>query len=858
MSLVKKILFTTFLILSLALGIWAYNALQQNKKPSTDALAVMPDSCLVYIAAKNFNELSIKLNSQSLIFDKWKAFSDIKKLSDNIQFYDSLIYSNDLLKEILDHNTIHLAVYHISGKTNWLAAFNVKELKQEVSLMELCTNYFKTANAAEYQISNNCYASIKRGVVLLSDNKELISKGFESGNKLKDNTSFIKQLSSVGNNDMMLVYLNHELYKQVSPTQFKLNSLLEAGESVASLKLSPDEIIWNGSYSPDTTLLQRVIESQEPVPMLFYDLLPFGTKWFKSIGISNSKVFQNTIQTNSTCLNYWESIDAKAMYKVSNDFYNCVNDVLVCFNSFQNQSAFVTINDTVIITEVLQHIAKADSAFNEVPIYAINQTNTFNSLFDNLIDLKATHAFVMNNALYFTSSYNNAKEIIYAISNNSTLKSNSGFSDYAAQNLNNACNYIYYLSPQACIENVSDFVSYDFKKNKESLENLTDANVSITHQKGNFKFRMQLKYQTPSSGNTPNLLWQCKLDSNAIQQPYLFTNHITKQNEIAIQDNSNQLYLINSTGKVLWKKKINETIRSSIFTVDIFKNGKYQLFFNTDNYLHLIDRNGKDVQGYPIRLPSPASNAVSLIDYDGDNDIRVFIACKNKLIYNFNLYGVKSEGYKPYRTESLVKLPIKFARVGQSDYLITIDESGVIHAFSRKGDGRIGFKNKAIEQCQDFALVTTNNISSTFLYYVDETNNLVSKISFFDKKDVIKLNASLADAKIKFENINNDPTPDFTAQTKNGLYAFDINGVQLYNNPKINIQATTDVESFNSKTWYYTFDPSNRNIIISDNSGGAVQTLKSNSYAAVYDLYKNNKRYMLYYGDGKLTCNLLK
>lgn len=841
------------------LAFWAYKAMQQNKKPATEALALMPDSCVVYFATKNFSELSIKLNSQSLIVDKWRVFSSIKKLSQQIEFYDSLIYSNELVKEILQNNTIHFGIYSSTEKTNWLVAFNVKELKQEDNLNKWCITYFKSAPSGEYEISKGCYMTIDAGVVLLSDSKELIRKSFAKGNKLKQNTSFVKHLAGAGHDNVLQVYINHGLYRQHFKTPV-LNVLLEAKETTAGLKINPDELIWNGDYTPDNTLLQKVIQSQNPAPMQFYDLLPFGTTWFKSIAINNSRRFQDTIQhaQSNPQLSYWQEIDEQAMYKVSNDFYVNINGVLVQFNSFQQQAAFVTLNDTLLADEVLKHIGKADSTFNNRTIYNLNQSQALTGMFGDLMEWQATHAFVFNNVLYFCGSIISAKELMYALSNNSTLKNNTAFMEYASQNLNNACNYIYYITPNSCTENVNDFMAYDFKNSKEAIENLTDANVTITNLNGRNKFRIQLKHQSPSAENTPNLLWQCTLDSNALQRPYLFTNHTTGQNEIVVQDKLNQLYLLNASGKVLWKKKINEIIRSEIHTVDIFKNGKLQLFFNTDNFLHLIDRNGKYVQGYPIKLPAPASNAVSLIDYDGDNNMRVFIACTNKLIYNFNLYGVKAEGYTPYKTQALVKLPIKFARVGQSDYLVTIDKEGTIHAFSRKGDARIGFKNKAIENCQDFSLITTNNITKTFLYYVDESNDLISKVSFSDKKDVLKLNTDLADSKIKFQNINNDQTLDFTAQTKSGLYAFDVNGTPIFFSENINVSEKASVEMIGTKALYYVFDKTNDVILIPEKSGNKVQRLKSVSPPAVFNLYKDNKRYMVYCYNGKLTCNLLK
>ena len=133
LSLIKKIIFGVFIALSLALAIWAYKALQQNKKPSKEVLSVMPDSCMLYCSTRNFSDLSIKLNSQSLIFNKWKIFADIKKLSAAIDFYDSLIYNNELINSIIDNNTIHFALYK---GDDWLAGFSLKELKQETELSQ--------------------------------------------------------------------------------------------------------------------------------------------------------------------------------------------------------------------------------------------------------------------------------------------------------------------------------------------------------------------------------------------------------------------------------------------------------------------------------------------------------------------------------------------------------------------------------------------------------------------------------------------------------------------------------------------------------------------------------------------------
>lgn len=855
LSLIKKIIFGVFIALSLALAIWAYKALQQNKKPSKDVLSVMPDSCIFYCSTKNFSDLSIKLNSQSLIFNKWKVFADLKKLSATIDLYDSLIYNNELINSIIDNNTIHFAYYR---GDHWLAGFSLKELKQESELLQLLEKVLIKKGDNEFVINTN-KLKIKQGVVLISNSDELIEKAFLSGNKLGANKLFVEQLETIGKDESMRVYINEDSFnKHLTGSPFNVSKLLDASEIVANVKFNPNELIINGSYRSNDQLLQKVMLSQQPLNMDVFELLPFGTNNFKAVAVSSPEEFQKVMSSSTNNAVFWKVINDKALYKVSNDFYNCINEHVVEFNAFQNKGLAINLNDTIKAHEVLKHLSISDSLFGEIRIYNLSSEDIVKHAFANLFELKASHAFIYKEALYMCSSMMASKEIINAMKNNSTLISNDAFMNYANENLNGACNYIYYVAPNMNKSLVKQFTSYDIDKNKEVIENLSDANVMISNQSQTLKFRMQLNYQSPSDENIPNMLWQCALDSGSSLEPSLFVNHLTKENEIVTQDKLNQLYLINSTGKVLWKKKVNEAVRSKIYTVDIFKNNKYQMLFNTDNYLHLIDRNGNYVQGYPIKLSSPASNPITLIDYEGNKDHRVLIACNNHMIYSYTLYGIRSEGFKPYRTEGLVKLPIKFVRVGESDYLITVDETGIIHAFSRKGEGRIGFKNRALEDCQDFAIVATNNVNRTFLYYVDEKNNLINRVSFADKKDVIKLKTDLTDAKICFQDVNGDQTPDFTAQLFNGLYAYDINGTSLYNNSKLNGTNKVFVGSVGSKKLFYGHDEVKRLIYMSSNVNMQVQELGSGTVPGVFDLFKDGKMYLVYANDGKLLCNLLK
>ena len=157
--------------------------------------------------------------------------------------------------------------------------------------------------------------------------------------------------------------------------------------------------------------------------------------------------------------------------------------------------------------------------------------------------------------------------------------------------------------------------------------------------------------------------WETLLDTTASIKPFFFTNHITGAKEIFIQDMKNNTYLINAAGRVLWKVPLNERIVSTIYLIDYFRNGKYQLLFSGKNYIHLLDRNGNYVERYPVKLRSPATNSMVLFDYDNNLNYRLFIAGEDKLIYSYDKTGSAVKGWNPYRTTGTVKAEINYFKV---------------------------------------------------------------------------------------------------------------------------------------------------------------------------------------------------
>ncbi|MBL6659287.1 MAG: hypothetical protein ISP75_04065 [Cryomorphaceae bacterium] len=182
-------------------------------------------------------------------------------------------------------------------------------------------------------------------------------------------------------------------------------------------------------------------------------------------------------------------------------------------------------------------------------------------------------------------------------------------------------------------------------------------------------------------------LWSTPLEAPVIAGPFLVKNHRSGVNNVVVQDETNTLYWLNEVGEVQWTKKLDHPVIGPIEQVDLFKNAKYQLVFTTSNQLHCIDLLGRNVEAFPIALPSTTTLGLTVVDYDKNRNYRFLVPCGDRL-YNFTSDGKRVEGWKTDASNgTLTQRPFLYQRGGK-DYIIT---STLEQAFilNRRGESRI-------------------------------------------------------------------------------------------------------------------------------------------------------------------------
>ncbi|MBL7930783.1 MAG: hypothetical protein JNL60_02720 [Bacteroidia bacterium] len=861
MSRVKTILFWLFVAAALGIGIYAYLELKNNKRPQLNALSVIPDSCLVYLNTSNFADLNTRINERSLIADKLKLFGEINTLFERLQDFDSIINSHENLKKELDKTLVHFAYFE--NPQSWLFTFNIRQLGEQEDIQNMLAEVLKStsvkANRFSFKISgkHEYFFALQDGVVLLSDNELLLEKALNSKiQKLENNPSF-KGLPGLNENNSCSIFINQDLYAK-SKARKRLDLCLgnEHGYSSGSVEILPSQLKINGYASPDSSDLLSTFKDQEAQPCdLLVPVLPNGTIWFKAYGFSSLPRLKEKIKTTEAPNDFWETKNREALFNLRNEFYaNTGNHFMeLATNTSGAKLVCIDLQDTVKALEHLQQLSDTILTENKPSIFQINNAP---GLFLPFSEVDCAYAALWNSHLYFSKSYAELSEVLNELKNGNSMALNESFMLYKNQHFSDDFNFLVYCSPEQ-YKNRTTYFDFSKEPGERAFENFRHLLLSYSWDKNQFKFRFHLLNESEKRTKQQNVLWTLQLDTISRQTAAGFVNHVNGENEILIQDENNVLYLINAKGTVVWKKKLNEKILSEIYVVDIYKKNKYQMLFSGKRYLHLIDRNGNYVENYPIKLPEEASNTLSVFDYDKDKEYRLFIACENKNIYNYNIHGEKQEKFTIVRTDDAVQLPIQYITVGASDYLVALDKEGKIYTFSRKGLGRIGLRNRTVANCKAFYIDAGNSVSTTRLIYVDDKNGIVNKISFDDKKEISKLVADLENSSVVYSAIDDNRSTDLLLAKGRDIYAFDFSGHLLFEKTSQVDLKSANIFNDESHSVVYALAEGEDQLILFDLQKQNSKTLKASCMPFISNLFNDNKKYLILTQGNKLSCVLL-
>ncbi len=183
--------------------------------------------------------------------------------------------------------------------------------------------------------------------------------------------------------------------------------------------------------------------------------------------------------------------------------------------------------------------------------------------------------------------------------------------------------------------------------------------------------------------------WKTLLSAPALSPPSPVEDSSSRQTCIAVQDSTFRLHLLGPSGDVRWTKTLDGPLLSAVQRMDYYGDGSTTMLLNTARNVYLLDMRGNDVGNFPLPLQSPATNGVTVVNFDGGRQIAFFVACANGNVYGFDRLGRPLPGWNPLPGAGTLRFPLAHFFKDDKDYLVALNEKGVLRVFRRDGEARL-------------------------------------------------------------------------------------------------------------------------------------------------------------------------
>lgn len=215
--------------------------------------------------------------------------------------------------------------------------------------------------------------------------------------------------------------------------------------------------------------------------------------------------------------------------------------------------------------------------------------------------------------------------------------------------------------------------------------------------------------------------------NHLITKPYLVQTHAHKNYDIFVQDSSLTIYFMDNQQNALWAEDIEGKIQGEVYEIDYYKNGKIQYAFATPEKIHLIDRTGEYLPGYPKGIDaSRAIDHFSVIDYDKSRNYRFALTDVDGRVFLTDKDLKLLDGWGPKNLERKSILPLRHARLGRKDVMISIQQNGLIHVMNRRGENMPGFPFDTKESIEsEYFLKESNTLGSSSITVVTSEGQLI-------------------------------------------------------------------------------------------------------------------------------------
>ncbi len=679
----------------------------QKEQRSSDLIDFIPRKASVIIKIPDLEQFLLALQNNDLL-DRYTDTNYGKKLAQ----YEALIsHFNPNQESLITFTQIgknDFDISYIAKKTPTL--FNPDSLKYTIQDIQTTNSkitevVFEETSFYTVTVANTFIASSSQ---LLLENTIREKENFYNDNKdfLKAyNTSSDKAVASVLLKGSEADALWHTVLPIAKPNRFKkAYSWLQA-----DVDLKQNDIKLNGVIliKDSTNQYLELLKNTQPKRNKIAQITPIGAKSAASLTYDDWEIFKNNLAS-------YRKIDPSKFDLEKQELLKSFQEVGRV--SLEEGNVVVAISaDPEGTSLALASEQELNSTFRKTAIYKISDEklkNAFAKAYSTILPLPKVNYYSMIDDFYLFAEEPVALENMIAnYQNKATYFSNKAYQNTASQ-LSRASSLLYISNTNAI--SYESLVSEKEAKAMDaiSLESYPFAALQLIQDNGFMHLQSVInKNESPLQQGTVAQIASTKLDEAIMLAPKLVKNHRTKGMDIVLQDQANQLYLLSNSGKILWKKSLDSPILGEIQQVDLYRNGRLQLAFATENTIYILDRNGNDVAPFPIRFKETITQPLSIFDYDKNRKYR-FVITQTDQVSMYDKTAKKVTGFTFTKAQDEIVFPPQHIRIANKDYIIIAEKNGTLNILSRTGKPRIEVAEKI-----NFGETAIHKEGSNFITY---------------------------------------------------------------------------------------------------------------------------------------------
>ncbi|MBL0745925.1 DUF3352 domain-containing protein [Chryseolinea lacunae] len=629
-------------------------------------------------------------------------------------------------------------------------------LKKYKGAVDLSDHEYSGIRIYELSMKDRTFSWIKLDHVWVSSFAPMliedVIRTYNSDQNFKTNLGTIYQLPKV-KSDGGNIYLNlknftqwFSLFTNDTPSamvqQFGHSALLD-------VKINDNnDFVLNG-FSVDSASHPNYIlssfSSQTPVPFTLKQYVSNRSLMFASYGISDGASFTRDLEAftkkNTFIRDTLQQIARSLKVDVSKLRSNLSGELGVCWMESKGQTtskiliintkkgadewmnAFNSLSQQLSVDTVFYE-KYSDYEIRELPLYRFPE-----KIFWPLVSgFNTSYYTSLGNAIFIGEDLEELKLFLEDIDKEDTWGKSVAQNKFLESTLLESNVSLYVNTPRVwnVLENSLQPRWKKFiQQNKTLLKSLQMGAVQFSHLNDSYYTNVSWSYKKAPGGTAERPEAPVSTDkyitnfNHAVARAFVVKSHVNKSDEVLVQDSSRQVSLVSPEGKVLWALPVDGPISGDVLQVDYFNNGKLQYFFATPGMLHVVDRLGKYVQPFPVKIKERDIEFVSIVDYDHSKKYRFLVTGRSGNLWMFDKDGKNLEGWQPKSLGETLFASANHHRIRGKDYIVAIREDGNVYILNRRGEVQKGFPlNLNARPAGDYYLESGSSKDNTYFVVI--------------------------------------------------------------------------------------------------------------------------------------------